>query len=193
MTGVVVQSGPKQMMSCALARLRSEPPISTPAPIDALSVIGFVIVPAAVTVTASGPSSVSSVWLSADPVSTRASVTVPPSEMEPELIVAWSSPSETVALTDVIDALTARSMWPSLRRNGVLAGAVMSTPSARSRPIVARAVKTGGCAPGVVVSESSEMPIASRRSPKSSGTEVETQPGPVVQLASVPGASTAVR
>jgi len=164
----------------------------TPAPIEALSVIGFVIVPAAVTLTASGPSSLSSVWLSAAPVSVRASEIVPPIAIEPELIVACSRPRATVALTLEIDAFAARSMWPLLRRKGS-ASVDISMPSARSRPIVARAVNTGGCVPGVLVSESSEMPIASSRSPKLSGTEVETQPAPLEQVVTSGAVSVAVR
>ena len=55
-----------------------------------------------------------------------------------------------------------------------------------------RAVKTGGCAPGVAGSESRAMPMASSLSPKSSGTCVERQPVPVEQLSGFPAVSVAV-
>jgi len=45
----------------------------------------------------------------------------------------------------------------------------------------------------VLVSESSEMPIASSRSPKLSGTEVETQPAPLEQVVTSGAVSVAVR
>ena len=79
-TGVDVQSGPKQKMSCALARLRSEPPIWTPLPIEAFSVIGLVIVPVALTSNAPEPAPVSSVSVSipSPPRLLRPSETLPP-------------------------------------------------------------------------------------------------------------------
>ena len=86
--GFGVQSAPKQMASWALARFRSEVPIWTPAAIVAVSVIGLEIVPAAVTLTASGPSSPSGSMPSAAPVSCSASVAVPAIVIDPELIDA---------------------------------------------------------------------------------------------------------